>query len=68
MFEDASFQTNTFTYTRGGRLLLYTDGVMDPADSHYLSPILTDQYPYNKAKRQGYTIAESSKKCLSQKR
>ncbi|MED4799802.1 SpoIIE family protein phosphatase [Bacillus atrophaeus] len=42
MFEDASFQTNTFTYTRGGRLLLYTDGVMDPADSDYLSPILKD--------------------------
>ncbi|WP_338422651.1 SpoIIE family protein phosphatase [Bacillus atrophaeus] len=37
MFEGAPFQTNTFTYTRGGRLLLYTDGVMD-----YLSPILKD--------------------------
>ncbi|MEC0883983.1 SpoIIE family protein phosphatase [Bacillus atrophaeus] len=42
MFERALFQTNTFTYKRGGRLLLYTDGVMDPADSDYLSPILKD--------------------------
>ncbi|MEC0748720.1 hypothetical protein [Bacillus atrophaeus] len=39
MFERALFQTNTFTYKRGGRLLLYTDGVMDPADSDYLSII-----------------------------
>ncbi|MGM0860924.1 MAG: SpoIIE family protein phosphatase [Bacillota bacterium] len=53
MFEGASFQTNTFTYKRGGRLLLYTEGVMDPADSDYLSPIIkgSSQYPYYKTKR-----------------
>ncbi|MEC1620527.1 PP2C family protein-serine/threonine phosphatase [Bacillus mojavensis] len=36
MFEEAVFQSSTLHYKRGGRLLLYTDGVMDPTASCYL--------------------------------
>lgn len=38
-FEDVVFNTNTFTYKKGGRLLLYTDGV-DPFASNYLAPLV----------------------------
>jgi phosphoserine phosphatase RsbU/P len=38
-FEGVVFKTNTFTYKKGGRLLLYTDGV-DPLASDYLAPLL----------------------------
>ncbi|PNB52642.1 phosphoserine phosphatase, partial [Pseudomonas sp. GW456-E7] len=30
MFEDTVFQSSSLSYIDGGRLLLYTDGVMDP--------------------------------------
>jgi phosphoserine phosphatase RsbU/P len=38
-FEGVVFETKTFTYRKGGRLLLYTDGV-DPLASNYLAPLL----------------------------
>ncbi|WHY00719.1 SpoIIE family protein phosphatase [Neobacillus sp. DY30] len=38
-FEGIVFKTNTFTYKKGGRLLLYTDGV-DPLISNYLAPLV----------------------------
>ncbi|WP_419954876.1 SpoIIE family protein phosphatase [Neobacillus niacini] len=38
-FEGVVFKTNTFTYKKGGRLLLYTDGV-DPLISNYLAPLV----------------------------
>jgi phosphoserine phosphatase RsbU/P len=38
-FEGVVFKTNTFTYRKGGRLLLYTDGI-DPLISNYLAPLL----------------------------
>ncbi|MCO4853035.1 SpoIIE family protein phosphatase [Bacillus vallismortis] len=45
MFEDAVFQSKSLSYTEGGgRLLLYTDGVMDPTASCYLFDLLKD-YP-----------------------
>ncbi|MFP7232805.1 SpoIIE family protein phosphatase [Bacillus subtilis] len=40
MFEDAVFQSKSLPYTKGGRLLLYTDGVMDPTASCYLLDLL----------------------------
>ncbi|MCY7781445.1 MULTISPECIES: SpoIIE family protein phosphatase [unclassified Bacillus (in: firmicutes)] len=40
MFEDAVFQSKSLPYTKGGRLLLYTDGVMDPTASCYLFDLL----------------------------
>ncbi|OLQ56065.1 phosphoserine phosphatase [Bacillus licheniformis] len=42
MFEDTEFQSRSLPYTEGGRLLLYTDGVMDPTASCYLFDILKD--------------------------
>ncbi|MEC1613694.1 PP2C family protein-serine/threonine phosphatase [Bacillus mojavensis] len=42
MFEEAVFQSSTLHYTRGGRLLLYTDGVMDPTASCYLYRLIKD--------------------------
>jgi phosphoserine phosphatase RsbU/P len=38
-FEGVVFKANTFTYKKGGRLLLYTDGV-DPLATNYLGPLL----------------------------
>jgi sigma-B regulation protein RsbU (phosphoserine phosphatase) len=38
-FEGVVFKTNTFTYSKGSRLLLYTDGV-DPLTTNYLAPLL----------------------------
>lgn len=38
-FEGVVFKTNTSTYKKGGRLLLYTDGV-DPLATDYLAPLL----------------------------
>ncbi|MGQ5177609.1 PP2C family protein-serine/threonine phosphatase [Bacillus halotolerans] len=40
MFEEAVFQSSSLHYTRGGRLLLYTDGVMDPTASCYLHRLI----------------------------
>lgn len=42
MFEEAVFQSSTLDYTCGGRLLLYTDGVMDPTASCYLHRLIKD--------------------------
>ncbi|MDM5303308.1 SpoIIE family protein phosphatase [Bacillus subtilis] len=42
MFEDTVFQSSSLSYTEGGRLLLYTDGVMDPTASCYLFDLLKD--------------------------
>ncbi|MCM3158891.1 phosphoserine phosphatase RsbP [Bacillus subtilis] len=42
MFEDLVFQSSSLSYTEGGRLLLYTDGVMDPTASCYLYDLLKD--------------------------
>ena len=41
MFEGIEFKTNTFTFRKGGRLLLYTDGV-DPLASNHLAPLLKE--------------------------
>jgi sigma-B regulation protein RsbU (phosphoserine phosphatase) len=41
-FEGIVFKTNTFTYTNGGRLLLYTDGVTDPLGSEHLCTLLIE--------------------------
>lgn len=38
-FEGVVFKTNTFTYRKGSRLLLYTDGI-DPLISNYLAPLV----------------------------
>lgn len=52
-FEGVVFKTNTFTYKKGGRLLLYTDGV-DPLASNYLAPLLrkTASFPLCKLKEE----------------
>ena len=52
-FEGVVFKTNTFTYKKGGRLLLYTDGV-DPLASDYLAPLLrkTTSLPLCKLKEE----------------
>jgi len=41
LFEDVLFETQTLSYSNGGRLLLYTDGV-DPLDTDYLCPLLKE--------------------------
>ncbi|MFC0471377.1 SpoIIE family protein phosphatase [Halalkalibacter kiskunsagensis] len=41
-FEGIQFKFNTFTYTKGSRLLLYTDGVTDPLDSEHLCTLLAE--------------------------
>jgi phosphoserine phosphatase RsbU/P len=41
-FEGIQFKTKTFTYTKGGRLLLYTDGVADPLGSNHLYSLLAE--------------------------
>jgi phosphoserine phosphatase RsbU/P len=41
-FEGIQYKTNTFTYTKGGRLLLYTDGVADPLGSNHLYSLLAE--------------------------
>jgi phosphoserine phosphatase RsbU/P len=41
-FEGIQYQTNTFTYSKGGRLLLYTDGVADPLGSNHLYSLLAE--------------------------
>lgn len=43
-FSDMVFEYETFNYKKGDRLLLYTDGVIDPYDSHHLSTLLMS-YP-----------------------
>ncbi|MFS0774928.1 SpoIIE family protein phosphatase [Neobacillus sp. 3P2-tot-E-2] len=52
-FEGVVFKTNTFTYKKGGRLLLYTDGV-DPLATDYLAPLLrkTTSLPLCKLKEE----------------
>ncbi|WP_227936940.1 SpoIIE family protein phosphatase [Alkalihalobacillus deserti] len=42
LIEGIKFKTNTFTYTKGGRLLLYTDGVTDPLGFNHLQSILKE--------------------------
>lgn len=39
-FSGQSFKGEAFSYTNGGRLLLYTDGVLDPFDSHLITSLL----------------------------
>jgi len=39
-FEGIIFKSKRFTYSRGDRLLLYTDGVTEPLDSTYLSRLM----------------------------
>lgn len=39
-FEGTLFKTNTITYRRGSRLLLYTDGVEEPLGSDHLCSLL----------------------------
>lgn len=41
-FEGTVFKPKTFTYTGGGRLVLYTDGVIDPLESECLSVFLKE--------------------------
>jgi phosphoserine phosphatase RsbU/P len=52
-FEGVVYKTSTFTYKKGGRLLLYTDGV-DPLASNYLAPLLrnTALFPLCKLKEE----------------
>ncbi|MFC0561200.1 SpoIIE family protein phosphatase [Halalkalibacter alkalisediminis] len=42
LIEGIQFKTKTFSYTKGGRLLLYTDGVTDPLGSNHLQSILRE--------------------------
>ncbi len=39
-FEGIIFKSKRFTYSRGDRLLLYTDGVTEPLDSTHLSILM----------------------------
>ncbi|WP_226666370.1 SpoIIE family protein phosphatase [Metabacillus litoralis] len=39
-FEHTTFKAKSFTYTKGDRLLLYTDGVTDPLGFNHLKPLL----------------------------
>ncbi|WP_088104558.1 SpoIIE family protein phosphatase [Halalkalibacter urbisdiaboli] len=41
-FEGITFKTKSFTYKRGSRLLLYTDGVTDPLGSNHLCALLSE--------------------------
>jgi phosphoserine phosphatase RsbU/P len=41
-FEDTLFKTNTLTYNKGGRLLLYTDGITDPLGEKHLYTLLME--------------------------
>lgn len=41
-FEGIQFKTKTVPYTKGSRLLLYTDGVTDPFGFNHLKPLLSD--------------------------
>jgi sigma-B regulation protein RsbU (phosphoserine phosphatase) len=41
-FEDISFNSTKFNYTKGGRLLLYTDGVTDPLGNNHLCSLLME--------------------------
>ncbi len=41
-FEGIQFKTKTFPYTKGSRLLLYTDGVTDAFGFNHLKPLLSD--------------------------
>ncbi|ARK30169.1 SpoIIE family protein phosphatase [Halalkalibacter krulwichiae] len=41
-FEGISFNTTSFSYSEGGRLLLYTDGVTDPLGSNQLHTLLKE--------------------------
>jgi sigma-B regulation protein RsbU (phosphoserine phosphatase) len=61
-FEGVVFKTNTFTYKKGGRLLLYTDGV-DPLASNYLAPLLrnTASLPLCKLKQEILTCLHNEK-------
>ncbi|TCN23961.1 SpoIIE family protein phosphatase [Mesobacillus foraminis] len=42
MFEDIVYKAKTITYTRGDRLLLFTDGVTDPLGSNVLQALLRE--------------------------
>ncbi|EDL64473.1 SpoIIE family protein phosphatase [Bacillus sp. SG-1] len=41
-FEGIDFKTNTITYTKGGRVLLYTDGVSEPLEPNHLCSLLSE--------------------------
>ncbi|WP_100405847.1 PP2C family protein-serine/threonine phosphatase [Bacillus solitudinis] len=62
-FEGIEFKTNTFTYRKGGRLLLYTDGVTDPLGSEHLSKLLTESLslPISKLKDEIVEALNTSK-------
>lgn len=52
MFEGIAYTTNTFSYTKGDRLLLYTDGITDSLESNHLHSLLKENYclPISKLK------------------
>ncbi|TXC92967.1 SpoIIE family protein phosphatase [Metabacillus litoralis] len=40
IFESTKFKAKSFTYNKGDRILLYTDGVTDPLGFNHLKPLL----------------------------
>lgn len=45
MFEDLKFNKSSFSYEKGGRLFLYTDGVTDAISDNTLNILLKEQEP-----------------------
>ncbi|GAE26782.1 serine phosphatase RsbU [Halalkalibacter wakoensis JCM 9140] len=45
-FKGINFKSSQFSYTRGARILLYTDGVSDPLEQDYLSSWI-DQHAFD---------------------
>ncbi|MCF6137704.1 SpoIIE family protein phosphatase [Pseudalkalibacillus berkeleyi] len=45
-FSGQTYKAERFSYNKGGRLLLYTDGVMDPFESHKLSSLFK-KHPFD---------------------
>ncbi|KMM38387.1 SpoIIE family protein phosphatase [Guptibacillus hwajinpoensis] len=55
-FPGLTFKRRSLTYNKGGRILLYTDGVVDPYDSHLLTSLLENN--------QGITLTELKQKLV----
>ena len=64
LFEDVFFETQTISYTNGGRLLLYTDGV-DPLGTDYLCPLLKENraLPLKKLKEKIIQSLKNDEDC-----
>ncbi|SEM51157.1 sigma-B regulation protein RsbU (phosphoserine phosphatase) [Mesobacillus persicus] len=66
LFKGIDFHSSTFSYTKGARLLLYTDGVSEPLEENRLGSLLKDSTTLtleNVKDKLSKTLEEDGNKC-----